>query len=76
MNFERITPFAVRWGGQFLLALLADNSANIKVRAWRASANDWDVFFDMQEAVKKHFDAVGLKIPFPQRDAYLHTVKD
>jgi small-conductance mechanosensitive channel len=30
----------------------------------------------MQEAVKKRFDAVGLEIPFPQRDVHLHTVKD
>ena len=80
LNSERITQFAVRWGDQFLLALLADNSVNIKVRAWSASANDWDVywdvFFDMQEAVKTRFDAVGLEIPFPQRDVHLHTVKD
>jgi small conductance mechanosensitive channel len=61
---------------QILVAELADNSVNLKVRAWTASADYWGVFFDTQEAVKKRFDAVGLEIPFPQRDVYLHTAKD
>ena len=61
---------------QIVVGELADNSVNLKVRAWTASADYWDVFFDMQEAVKKRFDAAGLEIPFPQRDVYLHTVKD
>ncbi|MFT5933354.1 MAG: small conductance mechanosensitive channel [Hydrogenophaga sp.] len=61
---------------QIVVAELADNSVNLKVRAWTASADYWGVFFDMQEAVKKRFDAVGLEIPFPQRDVHLHTVKD
>jgi small conductance mechanosensitive channel len=53
---------------------LADNSVNITVRAWTSTGDYWGVFFDMQEAVKKRFDAVGLEIPFPQRDVHLHTV--
>jgi len=61
---------------QILVAELADNSVNLKVRAWTANADYWGVFFDTQEAVKKRFDAVGLEIPFPQRDVHLHTVKD
>lgn len=61
---------------QIIVAELADNSVNLKVRAWTASADYWGVFFDMQEAVKKRFDAVGLEIPFPQRHVHMHTVKD
>jgi small conductance mechanosensitive channel len=53
---------------------LADNSVNFTVRAWTATSDYWGVYFDMQEAVKKRFDAVGLEIPFPQRDVHLHTV--
>lgn len=53
---------------------LADNSVNLTVRAWTATSDYWGVYFDMQEAVKKRFDAVGLEIPFPQRDVHLHTV--
>ncbi len=61
---------------QIVVAELAGSSVNLKVRAWTATENYWGVFFDMQEAVKKRFDAVGLEIPFPQRDVHLHTVKD
>lgn len=53
---------------------LADNSVNLTVRAWTATSDYWGVYFDMQEAVKKRFDAVGLIIPFPQRDVHLHNV--
>ncbi len=60
---------------QIVVAELADNSVNIKVRAWTESGDYWGVYFDMQEAVKKRFDAAGLEIPFPQRDVHLHTVK-
>jgi small conductance mechanosensitive channel len=60
---------------QIVVAELADNSVNLKVRAWTATEDYWGVYFDMQEAVKKRFDAVGLEIPFPQRDVHLHTVK-
>jgi small conductance mechanosensitive channel len=52
---------------------LADNSVNFTVRAWTAAADYWGVYFDMQESVKKRFDAVGLVIPFPQRDVHLHN---
>lgn len=60
---------------QIVVAELADNSVNLKVRAWAATEDYWGVYFDTQEAVKKRFDAVGLEIPFPQRDVHLHTVK-
>ena len=52
---------------QIVVAELADNSVNLKVRAWTESSDYWGVYFDMQEAVKKRFDAVGLEIPFPQQ---------
>lgn len=51
---------------------LADNSVNFTVRAWTKPGDYWGVFFTMQEAVKKRFDALGLVIPFPQRDVHLH----
>ena len=46
---------------------LADSSVNIRVRAEVLQENYWQMFFDMNERVKKAFDAQGITIPFPQR---------
>lgn len=51
---------------------LADSSVNIVVRVWVNSADYWDVFFRMNEAVYKSFPKEGLSIPFPQMDVHLH----
>jgi len=52
---------------------LADSSVNFVVRAWVNSADYWDVFFFMQEAVKKEFDKKNIGIPFPQRDVHVYN---
>lgn len=51
---------------------LADSSVNIVVRAWVASPDYWDVYFDMNEKVYKTFSQKGLNIPFPQMDVHLY----
>jgi small conductance mechanosensitive channel len=53
---------------------LGDNSVNFAVRPWVKTADYWDAYFQITEAVKVRFDAAGLSIPFPQRD--VHLVKD
>ena len=55
-----------------VLSELAESSVNYTVRVWVNSADYWDVYFDMQESVKKAFDQQGISIPFPQRDVHLH----
>ena len=52
---------------------LADSSVNFAVRLWVESANYWDVYFEMTEAVKKEFDKQGLSIPYPQQDIHVHN---
>lgn len=54
---------------------LADSSVNIACRPWVKTADYWAVFFDLQEAAKKRFDAEGITIPFPQRDVHLFQEK-
>ncbi len=56
---------------QIVVAELADSSVNFKVRIWVKAADYWDVFFDMQEGVKKAFDKHGVSIPFPQMDVHM-----
>ena len=53
---------------------LADSSVNFVVRPWVKTADYWGVYFDLTEAVKKRFDEVGISIPFPQQDVYIHNV--
>ena len=54
---------------------LAESSVNFAVRPWVKTADYWDVFFAMQEQIKKRFDAEGITIPFPQQDVHLHKTE-
>jgi len=53
---------------------LADSSVNLVTRIWTNAADYWDVYFYMQEFVKKEFDKQGISIPFPQHD--IHMIKE
>ena len=53
------------------VAELGDSSVNFAVRPWVNTADYWDVYFGVTEAVKKRFDREGISIPFPQRDVHL-----
>lgn len=50
---------------------LGDSSVNFAVRPWVKTAEYWDVFFALNEEIKKRLDAEGISIPFPQRDVHL-----
>lgn len=51
---------------------LADSSINFAVRPWVRTADYWNVFFAVQEKIKKRFDSEGITIPFPQQDIHFH----
>lgn len=61
---------------QLVVGGLGDNSVDIIVRVWCDSGDYWDVKFDFNRAFKEALDKAGISIPFPQRDVYLHQVKD
>ncbi len=46
---------------------LADSSVNFAVRPWCASADYWDVYFDITENTKIALDKAGIEIPYPHR---------
>lgn len=50
---------------------MADSSVNFAVRPHCAPKDYWDVFFSVNEAVKKALDKNAINIPFPQRDVHL-----
>ena len=54
---------------------LADSSVNFVCRPWVNTADYWDVYFALTEAVKKAFDNSGISIPFPQQDVHMHQVE-
>lgn len=55
----------------FVALLRQDASALVFViRAWCESAEYWNVYFYLEENMKKAFDAVGIEIPFPQLDIH------
>jgi len=55
---------------------LADSSVNFAVRPWVTSADYWDVYFSLNEKIKKAFDEDGISIPYPQQDIHLHNVSE
>ncbi|GAA0844914.1 mechanosensitive ion channel family protein [Marinobacter szutsaonensis] len=58
-----------------VVGALGESSVDLTVRAWTKSADLWPFYWDMQERVKKAFDAEGISIPFPQRDVHLYKTE-
>ncbi len=56
---------------QVVIAEMADSSVNIVIRPWSKNADYWDVFFDLQKALKEGYDKAGLSIPYPQTDVHM-----
>lgn len=67
-NDQRILPDPAAFVG---VISLGDSSVDLVTRAWVNAPDYWDVFFEMNEKVKKAFDANDISIPFPQRDVHL-----
>ncbi len=57
------------------LSELANSSVNLKVRARVNQPDYWNLFFEVNEKVKKAFDREGITIPFPQVDAHIFEEK-
>lgn len=55
-----------------VLKTLNDSSVDFAVRVWVNTADYWTVLFDMQEQIKRTFDANDISIPFPQTDVHLY----
>ncbi|MBW7471424.1 mechanosensitive ion channel [Marinobacter sp. M216] len=57
------------------VAGLGDSSVNLMFRVWVPTDDLWPYYWEMQEKVKKAFDAEGITIPFPQRDVHLYQTE-
>ncbi len=49
-----------------------DSAVTLVVRPWVKTDDYWDVFFDLQKALKEAYDEAGLNIPYPQMDVHMH----
>jgi len=54
---------------------LGDSSVDLMFRVWVPTDDLWPYYWDMQEKVKKAFDAEGITIPFPQRDVHMYKTE-
>ena len=48
-----------------------DSSIEYTVRAWCATEDYWDVYYDLVEQVKYAFDREGIQIPFGRLDVHI-----
>lgn len=53
---------------------LGESSVEFVIRPWVASAEYWDVRYDLLEKIKIGFDQRGFSIPFPQRDVHVRDL--
>ncbi|MFW7522702.1 mechanosensitive ion channel domain-containing protein [Vibrio ostreicida] len=59
---------------QIGVVALADSSVNFVVRPWVKAEDYWNVYFDMNLALKEALDNAGIEIPFPQMDVHVTKV--
>ena len=65
---ERILPLPAP---VVVVEALADSSVNLKIRAWTANANYWNVFYEYNERFYKELPKAGISFPFPQMDVHV-----
>lgn len=54
------------------VAEFGDSSVNLYARLWCKQSDYWDVMFAVNKNIFAEFKKVGIEIPFPRRDVYLH----
>ncbi|MCW8850028.1 MAG: mechanosensitive ion channel [Melioribacteraceae bacterium] len=57
---------------KIVVSELGESSVNFAVRPWCKTADYWEVYFGVTEAIKMKFDEQNIEIPFPQRDVHIH----
>jgi len=58
-----------------VVAELADSSVNLSLRYWAKNEDFWNLRWLVLEEGKKRLEAVGIVIPFPQRDVHLYNLE-
>lgn len=53
-----------------------DRALVFVIRAWCDNADYWDVYFSLEENMKKAFDAVGIEVPYRQLDVHFDKTEE
>jgi small conductance mechanosensitive channel len=56
---------------QIMVSNMGDFSVDLIVRVWSASADYWQLQWDMKKAIKEALDKDGITIPFPTRTLHM-----
>lgn len=54
-----------------VLSNYSGSSIDYTVRVWCKTEDYWDVYFELNDKIKKVFDAVGIEIPYQQVDVHI-----
>lgn len=52
-----------------------EHAVMLHVRVWTENDSYWDLFYDLNEQIKKAFDEGGISMPYPQLDVHLAPSK-
>lgn len=58
-----------------VVADLADSAVVLKVRAWVATQDYWDVFYELYEKIYTKLPESGVSFPFPQLDVHFDNTQ-
>ncbi len=58
------------------VAELGDNAVILVIRVWGTTLQYWDIFYYLNEHIKKAFDAHGISFPHPQRTIFVNQTDD
>lgn len=48
-----------------------ESKINISTKVWTKNEHYWEVYFDLMENIKKHFDSANIEIPYNQLDVHI-----
>lgn len=58
------------------VAELGDNAVILVIRVWGRTVQYWDIYFYLNEYIKKTFDANKISIPYPQRTIHVKSKQE
>lgn len=56
-----------------LVSSLADSAVILQVRAWAATSDYWDIYFEFNERFYNELPKAGIHFPFPQLDVHIDS---